>query len=53
MLNPGFMETNAKLTTAQRESVEETPKIRGEASHASKEGEQIMTLDMDKYVQKA
>ena len=51
VLNPGFMETSAKLTTAQRESVEETPKI-SEASHASKEGEKIMTLDMDKYVQK-
>ena len=52
VLNPGFMETNAKLTVSQRESVEEAPKMVNEASHASKEGEQIMTLDMDKYVQK-
>ena len=50
VLNPGFMETSAKLT-AQRESVEETPKKVNEAAHASKEGEKIMTLDMETYVQ--
>lgn len=52
VLNPGFLETSANLT-AQRESVEQTPKKVNETiAHASKEGEEIMTLDMEKYVQK-
>ena len=50
VLNPGFMETSANLT-AQRESVEGTIKKVNEAAHASKEGEKIMTLDMETYVQ--
>lgn len=50
VLNPGFMETSANLT-AQRESVEGTIKKVNEAAHASKEGEKIMSLDMETYVQ--
>lgn len=51
VLNPGFLETSAKLST-QRESVEETPKKVNEtaAQNASKEGENRMTLDLDAYV---
>ena len=52
VLNPGFLETSANLT-AQRESVETTPeKVNETMAQASKEGENGMTIDMDKYVQK-
>lgn len=52
VLNPGFLETSANLT-AQKENVEHAPKKVNETiAQASKEGEEIMTLDMEKYVQK-
>ena len=53
VLNPGFLETSANLT-AQKESVEETPKtekVNETMAHATKEGEVRMSFDMDTYVQ--
>jgi len=53
VLNPGFLETSAKLT-AQKESVDEAQKTNIKVSESSvltkKEGEQRMQLDMESYV---
>lgn len=53
VLNPGFLETSAKLTV-QKESVDEAQKSNKEVSESSvltkKEGEQRMQLDMEGYV---
>lgn len=45
VLNPGFLETNAKLTTQKEDYTPETKQVIIE-----KEGDNKMTLDMDKYV---
>lgn len=50
VLNPGFLETNAKLTTKQENfTPTETKQVN---VNLKEEGEKQMTLDMDKYVQK-
>lgn len=49
VLNPGFLETSAKLTTQREEFTPETKQVN---ENKTKEGENKMTLDMDKYVQK-